>query len=71
MGLLFPNLERSSPIKTGLNLANFKSSGKILFSSDKSNVNFKGSYSSPKHFLTTLNIMSGCVSTHFWDFSDS
>ena len=37
-------LERSPLIETGLNLAIFKSSGKILFSSCKSNMNFKGTY---------------------------
>ena len=58
-------METVTPLKTGLNLATFKSSGNIIFSSDKSNVNSKESYSSPKHFLGTLNIVSGCVSTHF------
>ena len=65
IGLWFPTLERSPPLKTLLNLAIFKSSGKMIFSRDKSNVNFKESYSSPKHFLTRLNIVSGCVSTDF------
>ena len=65
IGLQFPNLERSSALKTGLNIAIFKPSRKIIFSSDKSNVNFKESYSSTKHFLTTSNTVSGCVSTHF------
>ena len=56
--------KRSPHLKTGLNLAIFKSSGNIIFPSDKSNVNSKESYSSPKHTLATLNIVSGCVSTH-------
>ena len=63
--LHFPNLERSPPLKTGLNIAVFKPSGKIIFSSDKSNVNFKEPYNSTKKFLATSNIVSGCVSTHF------
>ena len=63
--------KRSPPLKTGLNPAIFKSSGNIVFSSDKSIVNSKKSYNSPKHFSATLNIVSGCVATHFWDFSNN
>ena len=57
--------KQSPHLKTGLNLAIFKLPGNIIFPSDKSNVNSKKSYSSPKHFLATLNIVSGCASTHF------
>ena len=46
--------ERSPPLKTGATLTIFESSGNISFSGDKSNINFKETYNSPKHFSTTL-----------------
>ena len=51
------NTDRSPPLKTGVNLTIFKSPGNISFSSDKSNINFKEAYSSPKHSLTTLKLI--------------
>ena len=56
IGVKYPYSERSPPLKTGLTLAIFESSGSISFSIDKSNINFKETYSSPKHFSTTLNL---------------
>ena len=53
----YPYSERSPPLKTGVALTIFKSSGNISFSSDKSNINFKEAYSSPKHSLTTLKLI--------------
>ena len=37
----YPYSERSPPLKTGVALTIFKSSGNISFSSDKSKINFK------------------------------
>ena len=56
IGLKCPNLERPPPLKTGVTLAIYKSSGKILFPSDTSNINFKGPYSSPKLASIKMNI---------------
>ena len=49
--------ERSPPLKTGATLTIFESSGNISFSGDKSNINFKETYNSPKHFSTTLKLI--------------
>ena len=57
IGVKYPYSEWSPPLKTGVNLMIFKSSGNISFSSDKSNINFKEAYSSPKHSLTTLKLI--------------
>ena len=57
IGVKYPYLERSSPLKTAVTLTIFKSSGNISISSDKSNIYFKETYSSPKHFLTTLKLI--------------
>ena len=57
IGVKYPYSERSPPLKTGLTLAIFESSGSISFSIDKSNINLKETYSSPKHFSTTLKLI--------------
>ena len=57
IGVKYPYSEWSPPLKTGVTLTIFKSSGNISFSSDKSNINFKEVYSSPKHFLATLKLI--------------
>ena len=57
IGVKYPYSEWSPPLKTGVNLTIFKSSGNISFSSDQSNINFKEAYSSPKHSLTTLKLI--------------
>ena len=57
IGVKYPYSERSPPLKTGVTLTTFKSSGIIYFSSDKSNINFKETYSSLKHFLTTSKLI--------------
>ena len=51
IGVKYPYFERSSPLKTAVTLMIFKSSGNISISSDKSNINFKETYSSPKHLV--------------------
>ena len=56
-GVKYPYSERSPPLKTGVTLTIFESSGNISFSGDKSNLNFKETYSSPKHFSTTLKLI--------------
>ena len=53
----YPYSEQSPPLKTGVTLKIFKSSGNISFPGDKSNINFKETYSSPNHFLTTLKLI--------------
>ena len=42
IGIKYPNLEQSPPLKTGVTLAIFKLPGNISFSSDKSNIYFNG-----------------------------
>ena len=56
IGVRDPYSERSPPLKTGVTLTIFKSSD-TSFSGDKSNNKFKETYSSPKHFLTTLKLI--------------
>ena len=56
IGVKYPYSERSPTLKTAVTLMIFKSSGNISLSSDKSNINFKETYSSPKH-LTTLKLI--------------
>ena len=58
IGVKYPYSEQSPLLKTGVTLTIFKSSGNISLSSDTSNINFKKIYSSPKHFLTTLKLIS-------------
>ena len=50
-GVKYPFSERSSHLKTGVTLTIFASSGNI------SNINFKETFSSPKHFSITLKVI--------------
>ena len=53
----YPYSALSPPLKTVVTLTIFKSSGNISISSDKSNINFKEAYNSPKRFSTTLKLI--------------
>ena len=57
IGVKYPYSERSPPLKTGVTLTIFESSGNISFSGDKSNINFKETYISPNYFSTTLKLI--------------
>ena len=56
IGVKYPYSEQWPPLKTGVTLTLFMSSDNISFSSDKSSINFKETYSSPKHFSTALKL---------------
>ena len=57
IGVKYPYSEWTPPLKTGVTLKIFMSSGNNSFSGDKSNINFKETYSSPNNFLTTLKLI--------------
>ena len=57
IGVKYPYSALSPPLKTVVTLTIFKSSGNISISSDKSNINFKEAYNSPKRFSTTLKLI--------------
>ena len=74
----YPYSERSPPLKAGVTLTMFKSPGIISFSNDKTNINFKETYSSLKHFLTTSKLILLqtyilvdvlCLSQYSWEIT--